>query len=196
MQKAFNVFNITTTILSLLMMFYFPIVWLNFTFTFNDLTANDIPFYYTCNDNGNLPCKLVNGLFSANRLGLSWWFFAFDILMIFALFIPYILILIIEYGKKAQSVLVMFFCYILPLSIITALQWIRIVYNFLFVIFCESAQLCRNFNSNSNPNIPNWIFITQFVFNFVFCIILTYYCYYSKTLNSLQIKKFSEKKDK
>ena len=190
-KSLFNICNISTSILFILLLFYFPIVLLNLVFTFNNLSTEDVPYYYTCTDNGNLPCGLVNTFLAPNRLGYTWWMLSFDITLPALLFIPYITILHIEYSKKNELV-GLFFIYCLPIGIIATLQIYKFVtFNCIFIFICQWGQVCRNFYSNdsdsdSNPQEPNWIFIFQFVFNAIFIIYSLVYSFYYLNINKMQ----------
>lgn len=176
MYTLYFTFSITTVVFCLLLISYFPIVWLNITFTFSDLSLQDVPFYAECSSNivDSTLCTLVDFVYSTDRYHFYWFIMATDALLIVAVFLPWTTMMyLIMYGQWCN----IFLIHTLPSAIIAGLQLLKVIILILGWLICKSVNFCRNFDSASgaNPNNANWIYIATVIYSVVFTIISTIY---------------------
>ncbi len=158
---------------ALALVFYLPLVYLNFTFTHKNLTDDDVP-NYVHDDPGN-DTELFSG-----RSQLYWWLFAFDSLLILfpTVFIPAYVALIIFMKKKYKSFFMINTTIFLLLEII---ELIRVIIFLLPPLCSDKHQFCRNFGARrvggteigELPENPNFVYITfaSFKIGFVFLLL-------------------------
>ncbi len=129
--------NITSFIIAISFLFYFPIVFLNYTFTSSDLPDDNIPFYI--HDNLSDPTEKHSG-----RFGLYWWIYATDTLRFFFLLLPVINLLVLRYTRTGFTLIAGIF-----LAILFILEIGKFIWAFILWISdnCKNHQFCRNFGS-------------------------------------------------
>lgn len=184
MEKLFMGYALGNGILFLLFIAYFPVVWLNFVFTFDQLPIANVPFYYTCTVN-EVVCFFVDIFFSPKRYYFAWWVFAFDIFLIGLIVLPfYNLLLAVLNNKKRMN---LFFSCTLPIGLISLFQILKFVYIVIGWVFCEANNLCRNYDCGQpdvNCNAANWLYIYAFSFSLAFLIYSVVYTFTSRFINN------------
>jgi len=136
----FNIWciNITSFIIAISLLFYFPIVFLNYTFTFNDLDDDNIPFYI----HEDVPDHT-----DSSRFGVYWWIYATDSLRIFFLLLPAINLLVLRYAGTEFTLIAGIF-----LAILFIWEILKFIWAFILWISdnCKDHQFCRNFGSRQD----------------------------------------------
>ncbi len=188
-----------SSILVLVMIFYFPLVFQNFTFTFNDLPDGNIPFYIN-----NKLLDITEE--DSGRLELYWWIYATDILLIL---VPVAVLGIIslsiyrnESEKESE-----FFTKITQIFLLILLIWqiVKFVWAAILALpsLCDDHQFCRPFCSRRGLNMEgkfeeqgcnagnlNRIYSSLVWFNLIFCLLLLFQFLVTSSMKKAFFKKF------
>jgi hypothetical protein len=137
---------------------YFALVFLNLTFTFDELPVSSIPFY-----SGDLPEQ------TTERYMYHWWEFASDTLRI----IPPLLC-ISAFATQALWGPHSNMAYVLITAIIVVVEAGKTVKRSFDWARCTEYQFCRNFDPDGEPSAINSIFLMAYIYQigfFVFSVI-------------------------
>lgn len=205
MRELCFAFALANAIFVILLLFYFPIVWLNLLFTFSDLPTENIPFYGECGETAvtSTFCVLLDFFFSTGRYHFFWWLMMTDVFLIAVPIIPFATMLYLIFRKEWQNIFPM---YTLPLSFIAAFQLVKVLFLSLGYAFCQNIDPCRNFNSadeNQNPNQPNYVYACATFFGIPFTLFPMIYAYITAAFyhgmkdfqNEYSIQETKEKKE-
>ena len=165
--------TISSLTLGLLLVFYLPIVYFNFTFTHKDLPDDNIPHYF--NDESAF-MNIEEG--DSGRFGLYWWIYASDS---FLILVP--IITLINLGLKIHwnlnfTILVQLLYGLVLLSQIGKFIWGAIL---AIPSLCDDHQFCRAFGSRrdpvgkeigDNPRNLNYVYAIYMWFHLGFSMIL------------------------
>jgi len=149
------------------LLFYFPFVFLNFTYTFKYLPVEDIPFYSAGLGTGQ----------SARYHG-EWFIDASDVLRI----VPPILSLFTMFvilrkepvsATELQPPSIIFYFFIMV--ILTIFEFVKMIIRTVDYVYCDDRQFCRNFNPSGDPGSANSVFLTALSFSVIFSVITLVY---------------------
>jgi hypothetical protein len=185
MKDLFIFFAVLNAITLFSLLFYFPLVWLNLVFTFNELSVSDIPYYNTDLDCFVLTCFF----FSQSRYHWLWWEIATDGLRVFIPILPlYNILLILLFKWK-----LVFWSYTFPMCLLATIEIFKCIKITFGFAICNEIQSCRNFGS-ANPDEAsykaNYVYLTYWAFSVVFVLLCIIYGSLGERLTNAS---FSEK---
>lgn len=181
MKYIFIIISIINLFFVVGLIVYYPLIYLNITFTNDELRVADVPFYDT---------DLGSG--TTRRYQYHWWEFASDSLRILE---PIVMITAmcsqVIFGPQSVLPLVVFMSFMVILEtaklVKRAADWLR----------CGGYQFCRNFDTSSPADRPNYIFLTCFFFNLVYWIFaIIYLALLPKIQKTSEAKKEKKEKEK
>jgi hypothetical protein len=160
MKSLFYGVTIYNAIVFILLIAYFPIVWLNLVFTFSYLDSNDVPYY----DNASS---------SYDRYNAMWWIIALDIMRVIgpAMASCTLGLLLLDKSGFISNILwytvvfIVLLVFEIAKGVIFSWQW----------VYCSDYQLCRNFNPNGNASTANYVFVTMAISDWVFALLFAIY---------------------
>jgi hypothetical protein len=161
--SIFVIFTIITSLTVLALIFYYPIVFLNYTFTNQYLPTSDIPYY-----NAGL------GGTQTNRYGGNWWVNASDVfrftLPVF-LYWTFIWVLIGNDSTVTQLWPPSIIFYLFVTIFFTFIEAAKMILKIVDFVYCEDRNFCRNFNPNGIAGNANYVFLTDMSYSIVFFVL-------------------------
>ena len=152
MKYAFVITAIIASLDVLAILFYFPLCFLNLTFTFDELSPSDIPFYNPSTSTAQ-----------TNRYNYGWWESATDILRPVCPILMYMAICTqLMWGPHSPM------GYIIPLAIIAVLETLKTVVRAYWWAVCATWQFCRNFDPNMPAGTANYVYVSIVIFQIFF----------------------------
>ncbi len=170
MKTFIWIINILNLIVVISFLFYFPIIYLHYTFTSDDLPDDNVPFYIS--DNPANPTEKDSG-----RFGVYWWVYATDTLRFLFILLPYINLLAIRSGEFGFEILATVLLILLVIWELAKFIWAIILWE---GSNCQLHQFCRNFGSRrdgfgieigANPRNQNFVYTFMTWYNLAFFLI-------------------------
>lgn len=159
MKHAFVIVAIVASLDVIAILFYFPLAYLNLTFTFDDLPVGDIPFY-----------NPSTSIAQTNRYNYGWWEMATDSFRFLQPILMYMAICTeMLWGPHSPM------GYIIPLAIIAVLETLKTVVRSYWWAVCSTWQFCRNFDTSMPAGSANYVWISIVIFQIFFFIISLLY---------------------
>ena len=165
--------NILNLIVVLSLIVYFPIVYLNYTFTHSNLPDDNVPFYIS--DDPVDDTEKSSGQFE-----LFWWIYATDALRLLFPLLAVVNIIILRYNGTGFTIFVQF-------TFIALLLWefVKFIWSVVFWIpdNCKNHQFCRSLEARrdaigteigEDPGTANFVysFMTWYNLDFFFIAII------------------------
>ena len=153
---------------------YIPWVWLGFTFTFSDLTDDDVRFYISDDDADDTEK-------ASGRFGLYWWVFGTSILRLTAPFLAILALVVIVQGAPWFTIFVQIWVVLLVVWELVKFVWLLILW---FPKNCKHFQFCRNQGARrddmgneigADPALGNIFYEWEVWFSLAWFVVLLFY---------------------
>lgn len=160
MKPLFYGVTVYNAVIFILLIVYFPIVWLNLVFTFDYLSSNDVPYY----DNASS---------AYDRYNAMWWIIALDILRFVGPAMASFTLGLMLLEKSGMVATLLWYTIIMIILMVLEIAK-AVVFTWQWV-YCSDYQLCRNFNPSGNPSSANYVFIIMTVSDYGFFLFFIIY---------------------
>lgn len=176
-NTKFIVIQLFNTLVTLSLLGYFPVVYLNLVYTHDTLPIANVPYY----DPALTSAK-------SDRYQYEWFFYAMDIFRIIPpIMINFQITSTVIHGSSSTL------GYILIVGFICILDLINLVKRSSDYGLCSTIQFCRNFNP-ANYATPNWVFLVGFWFNLAFLLFDAIYIYMAVYINDIKVQMRKEER--
>lgn len=177
-NTKFVVLNLYNAIVVISLLIYFPTVFLNLVFTFDDLPVANIPYYSESITTAK-----------SDRYQYEWFFYALDVLRIIPpIFLNFQISSNIVHGKSSML------AYYVVMGVCLIVEFANFLKRSIDWGLCSSTQLCRGYETS--PATANYVFLVAFWYNAAWVLFDMIYLVCGTWLDGIRVYQTVKKEEK